>query len=179
VQFEGAPHKRVAATLVNRFIFLRCVNERAPYKSLAAFTQAYARPINPAWSFDGIHYVAAYEAAKTEQERARLKRIAHRIAKQRRANDFSLQTLEAVETALTQTQDVGAVTDYGAPFRETPEHLELVGQHEAGTNSFYAVRGSRWRGYQVTIAPTVPFVGLDERSPLRCKWRLELSERAS
>lgn len=135
--------RRVAETLLNRFVFLKSRGSTA-YPTLTAFVRAYAQPINPKW-----------QSQSTSKCRANPRRCTDAmIAKRREARartQFDDSTVVAVQSALTRgiTSVASSSVHYAAPGIGAGGKIRLTSDRR-GYNTFYAVSGSRgWRGYAV------------------------------
>ncbi len=135
--------RRVAETLLNRFVFLKSRGSTA-YPTLTAFVRAYAQPINPKW--------ASQSTAKCRTNPRRCTDAM--IAKRREARtqtQFSDSTVTAVRGALTRgiTSVASSSVHYAAPGVGAAGKIRLTPDRQ-GYNTFYAVSGSRnWSGYSI------------------------------
>jgi hypothetical protein len=135
--------RRVAQTLVNRFIYLKARGSTT-YPTLTKFVRAYAQPINPLWESQSTSKCRQYPSRCTDRM----------IAKRREARtrtQFDDSTREAVDWALTRGMagfDASAV-HYAAPGVGASGKIKLTTDRQ-GYNTFYAVDSSRrWPGYGV------------------------------
>ena len=135
--------RRVAETLVNRFVYLKSRGTTA-YPTLTSFVRAYAQPINPLW-----------QSTSTSKCRSNPRYCtAAMIAKRRSARTetmFSDSTTAAVSGALSRgiTSIASSSVHYAAPGISGSKHIRLTPDRR-GYNTFWAVASSRrWPGYQV------------------------------
>lgn len=135
--------RRVAQTLLNRFVYLKSKGSTA-YPTLTAFVRAYAQPINPKW-----------ENKSTSKCRSNPSRCTDAmIAKRREARaqtQFSDSTVAAVDEAMSRgmTAIDSSSVHYAAPGVGASGKIKLTTDRR-GYNTFYAVSGSRgWPGYSV------------------------------
>jgi len=135
--------RRVAQTLVNRFVYLRARGS-STYPTLTKLVRAYAQPINPLWESKSTEKCRQYPSACTDAM----------IAKRREARTRSVfddSTEEAVEWALTRGMagfDARSV-HYAAPGVGASGKIKLTADRQ-GYNTFYAIDSSQsWKGYGV------------------------------
>jgi hypothetical protein len=135
--------RRVAQTLINRFVFLKSRGSRA-YPTLTKFVRAYAQPINPLWD----------DPSDAKCQRNPRFCTSSMIAKRRAARDrstFDGSTTAAVSEALSRgmTAIGGTSVHYAAPGIGAAGKIRLTPDRR-GYNTFYAIASSRsWPGYQV------------------------------
>jgi len=135
--------RRVAQTLINRFVFLKNAGSTA-YPTLTKFVRAYAQPINPLWESQSTRKCRANPRYCTDAM------IAKRQAARNRTQ-FSESTVFAVDEALTRgmTLAPNSSVHYAAPGIGESGKIKLTAD-QRGWNTFYAVSGSRrWPGYGV------------------------------
>ena len=135
--------RRVAETLVNRFVFLKSRGSTA-YPTLTAFVRAYAQPINPLWQSSSTSKCRSNPRFCTPAM----------IAKRQAARNetvFSDSTRAAVSGALSRgiTSIDSSSVHYAARGISGSKHIRLT-PDRSGYNTFWAVPGSRsWPGYRV------------------------------
>ena len=135
--------KRVAETLVNRFVYLKSRGSTA-YSTLTAFVRAYAQPINPLW-----------QSTSTSKCRSNPRFCTAAMIDKRRAarerSVFDDSTAAAVSDALSRgiTSVDSSSVHYAAPGIGGSSNIRLTPDRR-GYNTFWAVPGSRrWPGYKV------------------------------
>ncbi len=158
VQAEGEPRELVAQTLVNGFMLAR---SRGYSGSLTSFVRAYAQPVNPRWYASGDLHAQSMAKATTQKgrdertARARSRELVHSIR-----NEFSDDTLAAVESAFKSAPKFPHATDYAAPdVVRNPPWVPLTAPIR-GVNRLWAKPGAmEWQGYIVdTLESTAAHV---------------------
>ena len=140
---KAEDRRRVAQTLINRFVFLKSRGSKA-YPTLTKFVRAYAQPINPLWD----------DPSDAKCQRNPRFCTPAMIAKRRTARDrssFSESTTAAVSEALSRgmTAISGTSVHYAAPRIGAAGKIRLTPDRQ-GYNTFYAIASSRsWPGYRV------------------------------
>ena len=135
--------RRVAQTLLNRFVFLKSRGSTA-YPTLTRFVRAYAQPINPLWENQSTPKCRSNPRFCTDAM------IAKRRAARTRGS-FDDSVVAAVNEALSRGMTAVDKTSvhYAAPGIGAAGKIKLTADRR-GYNTFYAVSGSRrWRGYSV------------------------------
>ena len=135
--------RRVAQTLLNRFVFLKSRGSTA-YPTLTKFVRAYAQPINPLW-----------ESKSTSKCRLNPRYCTDAMLAKRRSSrnqtQFSDSTVFAVNEALSRgmTKVHKSSVHYAAPGIGAAGKVRLT-PDVRGYNTFWAVSSSRrWPGYAV------------------------------
>lgn len=153
VQAEGPPRARVAATLVNKFMWARArLNSR---RTLAQFVRAYAQPVNPRWFIGGDLYEAKVRNPKlTEKQRSAERNAAllrERVHSTR--DSFKGETESAVQQALTSAPELRDATDYAKWDAPGKPGMVALTQAVPGTNRFWrAPAAEGWAGYTTALA---------------------------
>lgn len=150
VEAEGPPSYRVAATLVNGFMWARARLNSG--RTLASWVRAYAQPVNPQWFVSGAKYKAALAEAQSDEERNALQNRAYlREHVHSTRTEFSDETLRAVEQALHVAPELKEATDYAAPSKAKGERWKALTIATPGQNRFW-VRPAAigWGGYTVS-----------------------------
>jgi hypothetical protein len=135
--------RRVAQTLLNRFVFLKASGSTA-YPTLTLFVRAYAQPINPLWESQSTSKCRANPRYCTDAMIAKRQEARNRT-------QFDSSTVDAVSDALSRgmTDIARSSVHYAAPGIGESGKIKLTSD-KSGYNTFYAVSGSQsWPGYAV------------------------------